>query len=60
MKVKGITAKDFGKRMARTMLKIPSSHAFFFIQQAYGKPPYGADMSWKEAEEILKIVAKEK
>ena len=56
-------AAEFGKKMARAMLKITSSHTYFFIQQAYkGKKwgKYGELMSWENAEKILKDVINEK
>lgn len=49
--------------MARAMLSNPSSHTYFFIQQAYkGKKwgKYGEMMSWEDAEQILNEVIKEK
>jgi len=56
-RTKDVTAASFGKKIARAMLRLKSSHVYFIIQQAYGPPPYGAqDMSWEEAEEILRKV----
>lgn len=48
---------EFGKRIARTMLDLSSSHVYFIIQQAYkGKKwgKYGELMSWEDAIAILK------
>lgn len=56
-----VTAASFGKKIAKTMYQLKSSHVYFIIQQAYGLFPYGAaDMTWEEASEILKKVIKEK
>lgn len=60
-RVRRVTASSFGKKIARAMYRIKSSHVYFIIQQAYGPLPYGAeDMSWNEAEAILKRVLEEK
>lgn len=40
-------ATQFGKKIAKVMDDLKSSHIFFVIQQAYG------DIAWYEAQEIL-------
>ncbi len=55
-------AADFGKRIAKAMLKIGSSHVYFIVQQAYkGKKwgKYGQRMSWDDVENIFKEVINE-
>lgn len=48
-------AEEFGKRIAKVMMELKSSHAYFIIQLACG------EISWEEAEEILnKIIKNEK
>lgn len=48
MKKKKIdNAKQFGKKIAKVMDDLKSSHIYFVIQQAYG------DISWEEAQDIL-------
>ncbi len=56
---RGTKASDFGKRIAKTMLKISSSHVFFIIQQAYKGKQWGKNgelMSWEDAVKIFKEV----
>jgi hypothetical protein len=55
MNVSKITAKSFGKKIAKTMKDISSSHVYFIIQQAYG-----TDLDWNDAVDILNKVLKEK
>jgi hypothetical protein len=55
-------AAEFGKRLAKAMLKIGSSHVYFIIQQAYKGKQWGRDgeeMSWEDAERIFKEVIDE-
>lgn len=40
-------AKQFGKKIAKVMDDLKSSHVYFIIQQAYG------GIAWEEAQEIL-------
>jgi len=55
-------AVEFGKRIAKTMLDISSSHVCFIIQQAYRGKKWGMIgelMSWEDAVKILKEVIEE-
>lgn len=45
------SASQFGKKIAKVMLDLKSSHCYFILQRAYGE-----DLSWTEAEEIMKEV----
>jgi len=61
MKNRRVTAASFGKRIAKVMWKLKSSHVYFIMQQAYGDPEFGCfDLAWEEVEDILKKVIKEK
>lgn len=55
MKIEKGLAADFGKKIARVMMKLKSSHCYFILQQAYNGPY----LSWEEAEKIMKKVIKE-
>lgn len=49
-------ASVFGKRIAKAMLKISSSHVYFIIQQAYKGKKWGRNgelMSWEDAVKIF-------
>jgi len=46
------SATQFGKKIAKVMDNLKSSHVYFIIQMAYG------DISWDEAQEILDKVLK--
>ena len=53
----------FGKKIAKIMLELSSSHVFFIIQQTYKGKKWGKDgelMSWENVVEILKEIIKEK
>ena len=52
---KNISAKEFGKKIAKQMMKLKSSHCYFILQMALGE-----ELDWSEAEEIMKKVIKEK
>ena len=54
MKKKLDNAEQFGKKIAKVMDDLKSSHIYFVIQQAYG------DIAWEEAQEILDNVLKKK
>jgi hypothetical protein len=56
-KLDKVTASEFGVRMAKALLENPSSHAFFFVQQAFDA--FG-EMPWEEVEKILKKVSRER
>jgi len=56
-------ASQFGKKIAKAMLRTSSSHVYFYVQQAYKGKKWGRDgelMSWEDAEKIMKEVIKEK
>lgn len=56
-------SEEFGKKIAKEMLKLSSSHVYFIIQQAYQGKRWGRDgelMSWVDAVKILKGVINEK
>lgn len=48
-------AQQFGKKIAKVMDDLKSSHVYFIIQMAYGE-----DMSWEEAQATLDKVMQEK
>jgi hypothetical protein len=52
--MKKIIASDFGKRIAKVMMNLKSSHCYFILQMAYGE-----ELSWEEAEELMKKVIKD-
>ncbi len=56
-------ASNFGRRIAKVMLKISSSHVYFLMQQAYKGKKWGRNgelMSWEDAVKIFKEVIKER
>lgn len=48
-----VTAADFGKKIAKAMDDIGSSHVFFLVQQAYG------EIDYSEVQQIFEAVLKE-
>ncbi len=54
-----ISAKDFGKRIARAFMEVKSSNVFYFLQIAY-KEEGGDELEWDDVEELLnKVIAEE-
>jgi hypothetical protein len=56
-------SSKFGKRIAKTLLDISSSHVYFIIQQAYKGKRWGDNgqlMSWEDVIKILKEVIEDK
>lgn len=54
LKTINVTPDNFGKKIAKVMDDLKSSHIFFIIQQAYG------EIDWTEAQQILDEVLKTK
>lgn len=48
-------SSEFGKKIAKAMMNLKSSHCYFILQMAYGE-----ELSWEDAEIIMKSVIKEK
>ena len=42
---------EFGRKIAKVMMDLKSSHCYFIIQQAYGK-----ELTWEEAEVLMEQV----
>jgi len=49
------TSKGFGKKIAKVMMNLKSSHCYFILQMAYGE-----ELDWDSAEDIMKKIIKEK
>jgi hypothetical protein len=48
-------SSEFGKKIAKVMMKLKSSHCYFILQMAYGE-----ELDWTDAEELMKRVINEK
>jgi hypothetical protein len=48
-------SSKFGKKIAKVMINLKSSHCYFILQMAYGE-----ELFWEDAEELMKKVIKEK
>jgi len=47
-------SSEFGKKIAKVMMNLKSSHCYFILQMAYG-----AELDWDEAEELMKRIIKD-
>jgi len=50
---KSISA-EFGRKIAKVMMNLKSSHCYFILQMAYGE-----ELDWADAEELMKKVIKD-
>jgi 3'-phosphoadenosine 5'-phosphosulfate sulfotransferase len=54
LKNKGISS-IFGKKIAKVMMELKSSHCYFILQMAFGE-----ELSWSDAEKLMEEVINEK
>jgi hypothetical protein len=58
LRIDSMTADEFGRRIAKTILESSSSSAFFFVQKALEDiEPFGVE--WEEARNLLERISKE-